>query len=113
LGISLDKLAKILIDNAEVRIENGSHADSRASADYNLDLSQKQSESVVDYLVSKGIDRSRLVAKGFGETKLINKYADGIPCTEQEHQANRRTVIEILNENIRSVKRGSKNIYYF
>lgn len=109
----LDKLAKILIDNAEVRIEIGSHTDSRASAEYNLDLSQKRSESVVDYLVSKGIDRSRLVAKGYGETKLINKCADGVPCTEQEHQANRRTVIEILNENIRSVKRGSKNIYYF
>lgn len=109
----LDKLAKILIDNPAVRIEIGSHTDSRATAEYNLDLSQKRSESVVDYLVSKGIDRNRLVAKGYGETMLINKCADGVPCSEQEHQANRRTVIEILNEDIRKVKRGAKNIYYF
>jgi len=109
----LDNLARILIDNPAVRIEIGSHTDSRASAVYNLDLSQKRSESVVDYLVSKGISRNRLVAKGYGETKLINKCADGVPCSELEHQANRRTVIEILNEDVLKVKRGAKNIYYF
>jgi len=112
-SVVLDKLAKILLDNPNVRIEIGSHTDSRATAEYNMELSQKRSESVVDYLVSKGIERSRLVAKGYGESQLINKCADGVPCTEQEHQANRRTVIEILNDDVRRVKRGAKNIYYF
>lgn len=112
-AIVLDKLVKILADNPSVRIEIGSHTDSRAPAEYNLWLSQKRSESVVDYLVSKGIDRSRLVPKGYGESQLVNKCADGVPCSEMEHQANRRTVVEILNDDVRRGKRGSKNIYYF
>jgi outer membrane protein OmpA-like peptidoglycan-associated protein len=112
-AIVLDKLAKILKDNPSVRIEIGSHTDSRATAEYNLKLSQNRSESVVAYLISKGIDKSRLVAKGYGESQLVNKCADGVPCTEEEHQANRRTVIEILNPEIRRVKRGTKNVYYF
>jgi outer membrane protein OmpA-like peptidoglycan-associated protein len=112
-AIVLDKLVKILIDNPSVRIEIGSHTDSRSPAEYNLWLSQKRSESVVDYLVSKGIDRSRLVPKGYGESQLVNKCADGVPCSEMEHQANRRTVVEILNDDVRKGKRGSKNIYYF
>lgn len=112
-AIVLDKLAKILIDNPEVRIEIGSHTDSRATAIYNMKLSQNRSESVMTYLISKGVAKSRLVAKGYGESQLINKCADGVECPEVDHQANRRTVIEILNQDIRRVKRGSKNVYYF
>ena len=112
-AIVLDKLARILIDNPSVRIEIGSHTDSRATAEYNLKLSQNRSESVVTYLISKGIAKSRLVAKGYGETQLVNKCADGVDCPEVDHQANRRTVIEILNQDIRRVKRGTKNVYYF
>jgi outer membrane protein OmpA-like peptidoglycan-associated protein/tetratricopeptide (TPR) repeat protein len=109
----LDKLVRILVDNPEVRIEIGSHTDSRASAEYNMKLSQNRSESVLAYLVSKGIAAGRLVAKGYGESQLINKCTDGVECPEIDHQANRRTVIEILNPNIRKVKRGAKNVYYF
>jgi outer membrane protein OmpA-like peptidoglycan-associated protein/tetratricopeptide (TPR) repeat protein len=112
-AIVLDKLVKILVDNPEVRIEIGSHTDSRGTAESNMILSQRRSESVMAYLESKGIAHSRLVAKGFGESQLINKCADGVDCPEIDHQANRRTVIEILNPNIRKVKRGAKNIYYF
>jgi len=112
-AIVLDKLVKILKDNPEVRIEIGSHTDSRATAEYNMKLSQNRSESVVAYLISKGIAKNRLVAKGYGETQLVNKCADGVDCPEVDHQANRRTVIEILNSEIRKVKRGTKNVYYF
>lgn len=112
-AIVLDKLAKILIDNPEVRIEIGSHTDSRGTAESNMVLSQNRSESVMAYLIGKGIDKGRLVAKGYGETQLINKCADGVDCPEVDHQANRRTVIEILNQDIRRVKRGSKNVFYF
>jgi len=112
-AIVLDQLAKILTDNPEVRIEIGSHTDSRATAEYNMKLSQNRSESVVAYLISKGIAKSRLVAKGYGESQLINICADGVDCPEVDHQANRRTVIEILNQDIRRVKRGTKNVYYF
>ncbi len=112
-AIVLDKLAKILIENPEVRIEIGSHTDSRGSSESNMILSQNRSESVMAYLIGKGIAKSRLVAKGYGETQLINKCADGVDCPEVDHQANRRTVIEILNQDVRRVKRGSKNVYYF
>jgi len=112
-AIVLDKLLKILVDNPEVRIEIGSHTDSRGTTKSNDVLSQRRSESVMAYLTGKGIAANRLVAKGYGETQLINKCADGVNCTEAEHQENRRTVIEILNPNIRKVKRGAKNVYYF
>lgn len=112
-ALVLDKLLKILVDNPDIRIEIGSHTDSRGSAEANMILSQNRSESVVNYLVGKGIARNRLVPKGYGETQLINHCADGVECPEVDHQANRRTVIEILNQDIRRVKRGSKNIYYF
>lgn len=112
-ALVLDKLAQLLLDNPSVRIEIDSHTDSRGSAESNLILSQRRSESVVDYLVRKGVDRSRLVPKGFGESQLINKCGDGVPCTEEEHAVNRRTVIEILNPEFKRVKRGNKNVYYF
>jgi outer membrane protein OmpA-like peptidoglycan-associated protein len=95
-AIVLDKLVKILIDNPSVRIEIGSHTDSRASTEYNQKLSQRRSSSVLAYLFSKGITRNRLEAKGYGESQLTNRCADGVDCTEAEHQANRRTVITIL-----------------
>ncbi len=112
-ALVLDDLAQILLENQEVRIEIGSHTDSRATAEYNLNLSQRRSESVVAYLIGKGVAKDRLVAKGFGESQLINHCADGIDCPDEVHQANRRTVIEILNKDIRKVKHGARDVYYF
>lgn len=112
-ALVLDKLAQILTENPNVKIEIGSHTDSRGTAETNMTLSQRRSESVLAYLVKKGIAPTRLVAKGYGESQLINKCADGVNCTEEEHQENRRTVIEILNKDIRKVKRGNRNVYYF
>ncbi len=91
----LDSLADVLKLNNQLDIELASHTDCRGDDDYNLDLSQKRAQSVVDYLVSAQIDSSRLVAKGYGETKL---YIDCVceECTEEEHQANRRTTFKIL-----------------
>lgn len=95
-AIELDKLITILKDNPSIRIELSSHTDSRSSDEYNLDLSQRRAQSAVDYMVSKGIETDRLVAKGYGKLQLINLNAQ----TEEEHQVNRRTefkVIEIRN----------------
>jgi outer membrane protein OmpA-like peptidoglycan-associated protein/tetratricopeptide (TPR) repeat protein len=95
-ALVLDQLYKILVDMPKIKIELSSHTDCRASTEYNLTLSQKRAESAVNYLVSKGIAKNRMVAKGYGESKLLNKCADGVPCTEEEHQKNRRTEIKIL-----------------
>ena len=92
-----ERLYTMLTANPDMRIELNSHTDSRGSAAANLNLSQRRAESVVNYLVAKGINRSRLVAKGYGETKLLNKCKDGVTCPESEHQKNRRTEFRILN----------------
>lgn len=112
-AIVLDRLVKILAENSEIRIELGSHTDSRASFNYNIKLSQNRSESVVNYLVNKGISRDRLVAKGYGESQLVNKCADGVQCTEDDHQVNRRTIVTILNPEIKKQRRGNRDVYYF
>lgn len=92
----LDNLALMLLENPGIKIEIGSHTDSRADENYNMELSIRRSEAVTSYLISKGISPDRLIAKGYGETKLVNKCTDGVNCPEEAHQANRRTNIAIL-----------------
>jgi len=87
----LDRLVTDMTANPTVNVELKSHTDSRGPASYNMKLSEKRSKSVIDYLVGKGIALSRINAQAFGETQLTNKCSDGVPCTEAEHQANRRT----------------------
>jgi outer membrane protein OmpA-like peptidoglycan-associated protein/tetratricopeptide (TPR) repeat protein len=96
-AIELDKLYIILRDNPSLKIELSSHTDSRASDEYNMALSQRRAASAVAYLVKKGIATGRMVAKGYGETQLINKCANGVQCTEAEHQLNRRTEVKVLS----------------
>jgi peptidoglycan-associated lipoprotein len=120
--VSLDKLVETLNDNPKVTIELMSHTDSRDTEDYNLTLSQKRAQSVVDYLVSKGIDIERLTAKGYGEstpktvdadiaahnpflkigTKLTEQFINSLANEEQKeiaHQINRRTEFKVLRTN--------------
>lgn len=92
----LNNLAQMLLENPEVKLEIGSHTDCRADTEYNMNLSQQRSEAVVAYLINKGVTPDRLIAKGFGEGRLANRCTDGVDCSEEEHQANRRTVIEVL-----------------
>lgn len=96
-AIELDKLVKILVDNPEISIELGSHTDCRGSDKYNEKLSQKRAESAVNYIVSMGIDKKRITAKGYGEYVLINKCSNGVECTEEEHQMNRRTEFKVTS----------------
>ncbi|RDC65387.1 OmpA family protein [Adhaeribacter pallidiroseus] len=93
----LDKLVRILQDNPTIRIELGSHTDSRQTVTYNQRLSQSRAEAAVEYMISKGVSRDRLIAKGYGESQLLNDCKDGVTCSELEHQINRRTVVKILS----------------
>jgi peptidoglycan-associated lipoprotein len=90
-AIELDKLVQILKDNPSIKIELSSHTDARATDAHNNLLSQRRAESAVNYIISKGIDGSRMVAKGYGETQLIVQKAR----TEDEHQVNRRTEFKV------------------
>ncbi|MND37082.1 Outer membrane protein P5 precursor [compost metagenome] len=93
----LNKLVALLTENPTIKIELSSHTDSRSSDKANLILSQKRAKTAVDYIISKGIAKDRLVAKGYGETKLLNKCKNGVKCSNAAHQMNRRTEIAILS----------------
>ncbi|TRX70926.1 OmpA family protein [Carboxylicivirga sp. M1479] len=92
----LNDMVQFLQDNPTIKIELGSHTDARGSASSNQVLSQKRAESAVAYMLERGIDKSRIQAKGYGETRLKNKCADGVRCSELEHQANRRSEVTII-----------------
>ena len=92
----LKELARTLRDHPTLKIELSSHTDSRGSRAYNLSLSQRRATAAVEYLVNCGIARDRMVAEGYGETRPLNKCSDGVSCTAEQHQANRRTEIKIL-----------------
>ncbi|GAB3542523.1 OmpA family protein [Pontibacter brevis] len=88
----LDKLVQILKDNPGISIELSSHTDERGSEAYNQDLSQRRAESAVEYIISQGIDRSRITARGYGESRPVVRNA----TTEEEHQRNRRTEFKVV-----------------
>ncbi|WP_372949477.1 OmpA family protein [Mariniphaga sp.] len=92
----LNQLAKLMEDNPTLQIEISSHTDSRLEDYYNLWISQKRADSVLEYLVQKGIAKDRINAVGYGETRLLNRCANGVICSEEEHLVNRRTEFVIL-----------------
>ncbi len=92
----LNRLVRFMIDNPTVKVEVGSHTDCRSSHAYNKKLSQNRANASVDYVVSQGIDRSRISGKGYGETQLLNRCADGVNCSEDEYAINRRTEMKVI-----------------
>ncbi|MCH8903902.1 MAG: OmpA family protein [Bacteroidetes bacterium] len=101
---NLDSMVTVLNDNPLIIVEISSHTDSRGSADYNLNLSQKRAESVVKYLAKQGISLERMQPKGYGKSALIKDCSGIAGCPTDEsgdcpcHQANRRTEFKIIGE---------------
>ena len=93
----LEKLAKFLTDNPDFTIEIASHSDSRGSDASNLILSRARAQEVVNYLQKNGINKNRLIPKGYGETRLYNGCANGVNCTEAQHEQNRRTEFKVIS----------------
>jgi peptidoglycan-associated lipoprotein len=98
----LDTMVQLLNKYPKIRIELGSHTDCRADSAYNQDLSQRRADSAVAFISKKGIDIERMVAKGYGETALVNDCGcEGAyvkrKCIEEEHQLNRRTTFRLLD----------------
>lgn len=93
--IILNKAVDALKKNTKLVLEVQSHTDATASDEFNMDLSQKRATTAVDYLIANGIDKKRLTAKGFGETQLTNRCANGVECSNEEHRQNRRTVFKL------------------
>lgn len=88
---NLDKVVAYMKKRPEVKVEIGSHTDSREEDDYNLWLSDRRAKRTVAYIISEGIDSSRITGKGYGETELINKCVNGVICSDRDHQLNRRS----------------------
>ncbi|WDF66559.1 OmpA family protein [Flavobacterium sp. KACC 22763] len=90
-ALDLEKILAVLNDYPNMKLDIRSHTDSRASHQYNEALSDRRAKSTIQWLVKNGVSPKRLTGRGYGETELVNKCADGVPCTEEEHQANRRS----------------------
>ncbi len=95
--IELDKLVIFLNQYASLKIEIGSHTDSRQSDNLNHILSENRAKATFNYLVMKGIEPKRLIPVGYGESKLVNNCVDGVPCSETQHKQNRRNTFIIVN----------------
>ncbi|SHG16669.1 WD40-like Beta Propeller Repeat [Flavobacterium micromati] len=90
-ALDLEKILDVLTQNPTMKLDIRSHTDSRQTFKYNEVLSTKRAKSTVNWLMKNGIKADRLTAKGYGETQLVNKCADNVICTEEEHQLNRRS----------------------
>ncbi len=94
---SLLYLFDVMKKNPDIVIELSSHTDARGSDSYNLDLSQRRADGVKKWMTEKGIEARRMVSKGYGETKIVNRCKNGIKCSEEEHLRNRRTEFRIIS----------------
>jgi len=92
----LDKIVAMMKDVPTLEIELASHTDSRGDDETNMFLSDKCAKAAVAYIVSKGIAQRRVVGVGYGETRPVNRCKNGVKCSEEEFQMNRRTVITVL-----------------
>jgi outer membrane protein OmpA-like peptidoglycan-associated protein len=94
----LDSLVlPVMLENPDLKFELGSHTDAQGSDEHNQALSQARADKVVEYLINKGIAADRLIAKGYGETQIINRCLEGVKCSDEEHQQNRRTTFKIID----------------
>ena len=96
-AVELTKIVEVMREYPKMKIDIRSHTDSRGADSYNLKLSDRRAKSTLDWIVKQGIDKKRLKAKGYGETRLINRCSNGVPCTEEEHQENRRSEFIVIS----------------
>jgi outer membrane protein OmpA-like peptidoglycan-associated protein len=95
-ALDLEKILDVLNQYPNMKLDIRSHTDSRGSFKYNEALSDRRAQSTIKWLIKNGVNKNRLSAKGYGESKLVNKCADGVECTEEEHQLNRRSEFIIM-----------------
>lgn len=90
-AVELAKILEVMKQYPTLEIDVRSHTDSRQTSKYNISLSDRRAKSTIKWLIENGVAPNRLTGKGYGETQLLNSCADNVPCTEEEHQANRRS----------------------
>jgi outer membrane protein OmpA-like peptidoglycan-associated protein/tetratricopeptide (TPR) repeat protein len=107
---TMDSLVMIMKEY-NITVELGSHADCRGTDMYNQKLSERRAESARQYLISHGIDPSRIKTQGYGEQRPVNKCVDGIQCTETQYQANRRTEFKLISDSVKQPESFDINKY--
>ncbi|MCC9065868.1 OmpA family protein [Flavobacterium piscisymbiosum] len=95
-ALDLEKILDVLNNNPTMKLDIRSHTDSRATHQYNEALSNRRAKSTIDWLVKNGVAKNRLTGKGYGETQMVNGCSDGVNCSEEEHQMNRRSEFIIM-----------------
>lgn len=96
-SVELDKVVTIMKEYPAMIIKIESHTDSRGRDEYNMELSDKRAKATRDYIVSQGIESQRIEsAIGYGESRLLNECSNGVKCTEEQHDINRRSEFIIL-----------------
>lgn len=111
-AVELDKFTQQLKDNPSIIVELSTHTDSRGSDSYNLNLSDHRAKSSAEYVINHGISKERLIGTGYGETKLLNKCDDGIKCSEEEHQINRRAEFKVTGFLPLEESEEEKNLFW-
>jgi outer membrane protein OmpA-like peptidoglycan-associated protein/tetratricopeptide (TPR) repeat protein len=96
-AIELAKILEVLLEYPTMKIAINSHTDSRQTHAYNVVLSNNRAKSTRKWLIKQGISADRLTANGYGETKLVNNCSDGVDCSEEQHQANRRSEFIVIS----------------
>lgn len=95
-SIELIKIVEVMKEYPTMKIDVRSHTDSRGKDSYNLKLSDRRAKSTIQWIISQGIDANRVIGKGYGETQLLNNCSNGVPCSAEEHQLNRRSEFIVL-----------------
>ncbi|WP_162497538.1 OmpA family protein [Aureibaculum marinum] len=99
-ALELDKVIEVMNKYPDLKIHATSHTDSRGTKSYNQKLSERRAKSTVEYMIAKGIAPERLTSEGLGESQLVNKCSDGVKCSKEEHQLNRRTNFSVVKEEV-------------
>jgi len=92
----LRRLLSLLIKYKDMVIELSSHTDSQGDEEYNMALSQRRAEMTKNWLIERGVKPKQIIAKGYGESRLLNHCKDNVDCSEEEHRVNRRTEFKII-----------------
>lgn len=95
-AVLLDKVSSILTKYPSMNIEIGFHTDSRGIEKHLLELTGKRADACASYLINKGIESSRIIAKGYGSTELLNECKKDIKCSNRKHLINRRSEFVVL-----------------
>jgi len=90
-ALELQKIVEFLKENPTIKIDVRSHTDSRQTSDYNIKLSDRRAKATIAWMIENGITADRLSGRGYGESQLKNNCSDGVECSEEEHQLNRRS----------------------